>query len=262
MGRKSPHRGAKRLEDFRQKQVTRFKKLEADAINHMAGRNRHVAEVLCYFSMLNNAGAVSHLNLGGAGAKFQATRGSRPLDQEAAHQLPCQIMVNGVDPTNLPVGGLPQARSMVDRIRAAFGAVTVADRALNTADKACERVVPSIADAFVVACRAVLGAPSTGAADKRVRGHGQSWGELRTVSHYPINQIAVRNAFSTVWLPRSTAAYLAALDAVVEFDFALGPRDDKDEVIANLGVYLAHNEPPTIFQPTQIQELELLFAAA
>lgn len=260
MGRRSPHRGAKKIEDFRQKKVERFKKLESDAINHIIGRNRHVAEVLSYLSMLQNAGAITHVNAHAVGAIYQSTRGSKALKQEAAHQLPCQVLIGGEDPTTLPVNGHPQPRRIVERMRAAFAAVTVADKALNTADKACERIEPGIEEAFLLACRAVIQAPSAGAKDTNIKEAGTL--DLITVSLFPINRPVVLNAFENTWLPRSDRAYEEAMNAVIDRNFCLSVNDDKDEVIVNLGIYLRDNDASTILQDKQQTELELMFVGS
>jgi hypothetical protein len=43
MGRRSPWKGARRYEDFRQNQVERFGNYMTDARNHIIGRNQAVA---------------------------------------------------------------------------------------------------------------------------------------------------------------------------------------------------------------------------
>jgi hypothetical protein len=275
MGRKSPWKGARRYEDFRQNQVERFGNYMTDARNHIIGRNQAVASVLCYLSMLRNAGGIT-LPLAapepqpGApprppllttkGAEYQSIKGAKALSQEAAHCLPCHVLIGNQDPASIEIGGQPLPTRVRDGIRSQFGKVTILDRCFNAADKASERTQPSLVWAFADACNRVIHCPrqSDSPRQETRRGVGQHYGELYTIDIWPINRNHVRQVYQSVWLPSAERAYTSAGNEIERSGKYLSAGDDPDEVLWILGKYLEnHDETPTALRDDQMSNLEL-----
>ena len=264
MRRKTPWRGAKKYEDFRQKDVSRFMNYQRHAQNHIAGRNRAVAKVLCYLSMLRTAGAIQQPLISAGGALYQTTGGAQALDQEAAHCLPCQILTGAQDPTTLPVGGKPQSFKILTEIRSEFAKVTVLPRCFNSADKVAERVPNGLAQTFVASCREVVSCPRLTESPRiETRRHiGERYGELYTVAIWPINREVVNHAYHQFWVPRAEQSYESAGDFIEQSRSYLSSEDDPDEVLWILSKYLDfHWDVPSALQEFQMSELELLFSA-
>lgn len=214
--RRSPSPGARAYEDFRQKTVEHFDNLDRLAARHCAGRNAAVVEVLCYLNLLRNAGAlkdrasVKPVKVDRAGARYQATRGSRALDQQAAHCLPCQVLIGRRDPSQLT----HDQRTRL-ALRDLFGKVTVLPSCFNRADIAAERYreADGMVAAFVKACEAVVHGPRSATAPvrKTYRHTGERFGELYTRDVWPLNRDLVKYAYHRVWQPNALTAFELAV---------------------------------------------------
>jgi hypothetical protein len=260
MGRGVPWRGARRYEDFRQKQVERFMNYQRYAEDHIVGRNRAVAKILCYLSILRNAGAIPQSLITSGGAQLQTTRGVQALDQEAAHCLPCQILVGGRDPAMLTITNKPLPPQAQREIRSQFGKVTVLPRSFNSADKAAERVIKGLVPVFVEACQQVVACPRESESPRReTRRHiGEGYGELYTIDIWPINRQQVRRVYQNVWLPQAEQAYEVAGNEIEHSGKYLLAQDNPDEVIWILDQYLKyHPHPTSVLLDVQMSELEL-----
>jgi hypothetical protein len=281
MGRKSPWRGARRYEDFRQNQVQRFGNYLSDAKNHVIGRNQAVATTLCYLSMMRNAGEIPlpftapepqpveppkmTSLITTKGAEYQTIRGAKALSQEAAHCLPCQVLVSGLKPEKIEIGGKPLPTRVQDNIRAQFGKVTILDRCFNVADKAAERNEPSLARAFADACRRVIDCPreSDSPRQETRRGVGERYGELYTIEIWPINRKHVREIYASIWLPGAERAYTSAGNEIEKSGKYLSAEDNPDEILWILEKYVDnHYELPTALRDDQMSNLELELAAS
>ncbi|NLI80261.1 MAG: hypothetical protein GX443_01035 [Deltaproteobacteria bacterium] len=181
--RSSPGPGVRKVENFRQKRVERFESSLAQVSNHCAGRNTAVAEVLCFLSLLRNSGRIpAGATVSSSGARFQSIKGA--AESPAAHCLPCQIYVNGRDPSTLTSNS--QAALA---IRSCFGKCTLLPLAFNHADSAAES--NGLIQAFEQACREVISAEAG--------------------SYGRIDRERVRHAYDAVWCPLARQAYRAAL---------------------------------------------------
>jgi hypothetical protein len=260
MSRRVPWRGATRYEDFRQKQVQRFTNHERYAEDHIAGRNRAVAKVLGYLSVLRNAGAIPQPLIASGGAAFQSTRGVLALDQEAAHCLPCQILVGGVNPDRLTISNQPLPMRAQNEIRSQFGKVTVLPRSFNRADIVAERVANGLTQALVEACWHVVACDRIGELPRReTRRHvGERYGELYSIDIWPINREQVRHSYEKVWLPRAERAYQSAGDEIERSGKYLSSEDNPEEMSWILDQYLKYNSNPTsMLLDAQMSEVEL-----
>ena len=181
--RRSPGPGVRGYEEFRQKTVERFESTPQQVANHCIGRNAAVVEVLCYLSLLRNAGAIqSTAVVSSRGAHLQAFKGSS--DRPAAHCLPCQILINGRSPAEFLTN--QQTKLAINSL---FGKCTLLPLAFNHADSAAEG--NGLINAFVRACEEVIRSPASGA-----RG---------------INRQKVRHAYDNVWSPLARQGYMAAI---------------------------------------------------
>lgn len=260
MNRKVPWRGARAQEDFRQKQVERFTSPQRTAQDHMLKRNSAVVRLLCYLSMLRNAGAVSGPRVDAVRARFQTTSGSKALGEEAAHALPRQVLLDGREPSSLLVEDKPLPRRAQEDIRFQFADVSVWSRTFNVADSAAE--LHGLVDALVGSCQRIVNEPRLGT-ERKVeirRGKGMSFGDVVEVSIWPIARARVRQAFHTVWLPLAEKAYQKASDAIAESRSCLSRHDDPREVLYVLEHYLKnHRVEPSALLEAQMDELELIF---
>jgi hypothetical protein len=265
MRRRVPWRGARKYEDFRQKQVERFTNYQRCAQDHTVGRNAATVQVLCYLSILRNAGAIPpHTIIGAKGAMYQSTSGALAQNQEAAHCLPCQILVAGYEPASLRIGNRPLGPLTQHAMRSLFAQVTVLPRCFNTADKAAERVHNGLADAFMHACQDVVNCPrqSDVPQPRTYRQAGERYGELYTLHIWPINRERVRHAYASVWVPGAESAYQRAGDEIERSGTFLSAQDDPDEVLWILSTYLEyHRLPPSKLLEFQMSQLEREFSS-
>jgi hypothetical protein len=193
---------------------------------------------------------------------FQTTRGAKASNQEAAHCLPCQILVTGIDPAALTVGGKKLATRVQDDIRSQFAKVTVLPRCFNVADKTAERVEHGLTRVFVDACSRVLDCRREvdSPRNELCRHVGERYGELYTIDIWPINRNQVKDAYELVWLPGAERAYASAGNEIENKGAFLSADDDPDEVLWILEKYLDfHGQAPSALRDDQMSNLELGF---
>jgi hypothetical protein len=263
MNRKSPYRGARKYEDFRQKDVQRFANWQTDAQIHIIGRNEAVARVLCYLSVLNNSGAIQQRLVTRSGALFQSTGGTKSLDQHGAHCLPCQILTDGLDPSTLTIQGQALPRTAREGIRTQFGAVHVLARAFNIADCIAEQGLHGLAEAFLAACRHVVQCAAEPPRRETRRDVGLNYGELYLVDIWPINRPRVATAYNGIWLPLAERAYEVAGRQVDSGGGGLSEKDNPVEILWILEKYLEYNwDEPAALLDSEQSKLELEFTSA
>lgn len=161
--RRTPDRVVGKQERFRLLKIERFTSDTQIAIWHGRSRNERVAKILTYMAMIRAPGRQGLplspqplVTCQGASQQFFSASG----DNEAAHLLPGQIMIDGAE-CWLYLQGEP-ARLLKNE----FGYVEPIHANFNGADSAAER--NGMVDAFAAACRAVLvatGAPERDVAD-------------------------------------------------------------------------------------------------
>jgi hypothetical protein len=240
--RKRVGQGIAQTETFHQKVVQRF---DADYLfkvrEHSAGRNRAVSQLLAIFSFLRNYGVIS------AGARVdwdrahvQAIKGDPSSD--AAHNLPCQVLINGRFPWQLVVGQDIKVQRIVSELRSIFGAVYVTPKIFNAADSLAE--ANCLRGALVAACGEVIAKSKPVRREYGVlkRGVGVNYGEILLQTSdlanpgAGIDAGAVAAAFQT-WLKESRAAFNRALDAVRENGALSMGKDVTDDVVYILERY-------------------------
>ncbi len=234
--------GVARRETFRQKTVQRF---DADyllkAQEHSAGRNGAVARLLGIFSFLRNQGSIpANARIDWDRAHVQAIRGDQTSD--AAHNLPCQILINSQFPWQLVSGHDIDVQGIVGELRSLFGGVYPAPKVFNAADSIAES--NCLRGALVAACAEVIAKsqPIRREAGVLKRGVGLDYGniELSTadVSNpgAGIDKNAVGAAFQT-WLKESRAAFQRAINDVNENGASSMGQDVTEDVIYILERY-------------------------
>jgi len=234
--------GVAKNETFRQKIVQRF---DADYLlkvrEHSAGRNRAVSQLLAILSFLRNYGAIpGDARVDWDRAHVQAIKGDPSSD--AAHNLPCQILVNGQFPWQLVSGKDIDAQRIVSELRSLFGAVYVAPKVFNAADSIAE--ASCLRGALTAACAEAIAKskPIQREAGVLKRGVGLNYGEIElTASDMTnpgagIDAGAVAEAFRT-WLKESRAAFSRAIDVVREDGASSMGQDVTEDVIYILERY-------------------------
>jgi hypothetical protein len=195
-----------RRENFRQKLVERFDSdYRVKAANHSAGRNESVAEVLCFLSLLQNVGDIP-LNsvVAWSGAHRQAIKGDSKSD--AAHCLPCQILINGSVPSAFVKRKGLDIQYVQQELDALFGKVVVLPKPFNLADSLAE--ASCLRASLVHACQVIL-RDTKNAGPRNIR---------RTVGFEPnvvetvptgVDRKAVRAAYD-LWVQESVRAFTRA----------------------------------------------------
>jgi hypothetical protein len=146
-----PDRKTAKDERFRHKIVQRHSSHKERAVNHGLGRNRLVAETLCYMALIRDPARRTRpllpkpLVTCSAAVRqfFRAEDG-----EQAAHLLPGQILIDGALPWLYLKG--PAARQLENQ----FGYVEPLGADYNKADSAAES--NGLTEAFAAACRQVL----------------------------------------------------------------------------------------------------------
>jgi hypothetical protein len=267
--RRRPWWGAGPYENFRQNVVQRFTNFDRDARGHVIGRNQAVAQVLGYLNLLYNAGLIPEgSQVVPGGARWQSLGGSRAEGTEAAHCLPCQLLVippnahRGTDPSDLP--GL--SRAVREGIRSEFAHVTSLPALFNSADVVAERCSPAgLRESFAAAGQEVVRGRRRAREHRLFRGPDDlTSGRFRDV--WLLDREAVRRAYRAVWVPRAEMAYESAMDEVEAGRLAqyLGPSNRAAEpalVMEVLGAYLkCHRaQEPTKLLDRQMDDLERIF---
>jgi hypothetical protein len=173
-------------EIFRRQTVERFQTDVAKATHHGIGRNERVATVLCYLSLLRAANRLSlnamvSIPAGGA-VRQHFTSSDR---HQAAHYLPCPIMVGGSYPWTYIVD--PATRRSLESL---FADVDHLPANFNKSDSMAE--MKGLTDAFQQACAEVV-------RDARPAPAGQ------------VHLAVVAHAYQTVWTPLGERALQEAI---------------------------------------------------
>jgi hypothetical protein len=260
-GRRRAGRGVAAIETFRQKQVQRF---DADylakAREHSAGRNRAAWRLLGILSFLRNYGSIpAKATVNWDRAHVQAIRGD--LQSDAAHNLPCQILINGQFPWNYVWGIDLNAARLIAELREAFAGVYVAPKVFNAADSIAEE--NCLRGALVDACTQVIASSALVRREAGVvkRGVGENFGEIELSTAdlanpgAGIDQSAVISAYQT-WLGRSAAAFERAIGDVEENGATSMAQDVTDDVLYILQRYkrFAGERAPTAINLAQLEE--------
>jgi hypothetical protein len=256
--------GVARTENFRQKRVERF---DADygfkAREHSAGRNRAAARLFATFSFLRNYGSIpANCRVDWDRAHVQAIGGNS--NSNAAHALPCQILVNGQFPWLLVSGEDIEVERIVSELRKLFGGVYVAPRVFNTADSIAE--ANCLRGALVTACAEVIARskPVARSAGVLKRGVGLNFGDIQlSVSDVSnpgagIDVVAVEGAFGT-WIRESIAAFNRAIVDVRANGASSMGDDVADEVIYVLERYARAAQATPLPPSAVLWEMELGF---
>jgi hypothetical protein len=255
--------GIARTETFRQKQVNRF---DDDYLfrteERSAGRYRATWRLLAILSFLRNYGSIpANPVVNWDRAHVQAIHGDRFSD--AAHNLPCQILINGQVPWALVSGNDINTALIVSELREAFGNVRVGPKVFNAADSIAE--ANCLRGALVEACTEVIGksAPIRRAAGVVKRGFGLNYGEiLLTTADMAnpgagIDHATVRTAFDT-WIGHAAAAFDRAVKDVERNGATSWGEDVTEEVVYILQRYkqftLKNAVPPSDTMLSQFEE--------
>jgi hypothetical protein len=254
--------GVARTETFRQKEVQRF---DADylirAREHSAGRNRAAWRLLAILSFLRNYNSLpAHAQVNWDRAHLQAIAGDQYSD--AAHNLPCQILVGGQFPWIYVSGNDIDAPRIISELREGFGGVYVTPKVFNVADSIAE--ASCLRGALVDACAEVI-AKSTPVPRKAgvvKRGVGESFGMIEltradlAIPGAGVDQSAVASAYQT-WLVKSTAAFDRAIRDVEGSGATSMGQDVSDDVIYILRRYKQFAQTaiaPTAANLSQLEE--------
>lgn len=233
-------------ERFRQEKIQRFDSdYRIKARSHSVGRNEAVSELLCYLSLLRNAKAIpEHAVLAWDRAHYQAFRASE--GRNAAHVLPCQLLIDGANPTGLAVPPFLDGNKIRYALAELFGKVTSLPKVFNVSDSRAED--HCLRGAFVQACEYVIGhtQPIHRQAGVLKRGVGLNYGEIQlSVNDRPaaasvgIDHGAVRTAYE-IWNQGARAAFGRAIAAVEAKGATVDGQDASDEVIYVLEQYRAN----------------------
>jgi hypothetical protein len=234
--------GVAATETFRQKEVQRF---DADYLlkvrEHSAGRNRSVSQLLAIFSFMRNYGAIpATARVDWDRAHVQSIRGDPTSD--AAHNLPCQILIDGQFPWLLVSGKEIDGPRIIEELRALFGGVYVAPKVLNVADSIAE--TSCLRGALVTACAQVIAKSKLIGREAGVlkRGVGLNYGDIELAASdvsnpgAGIDTVAVAGAVRT-WLTASKAAFGRAIEYVNANGASSMGQDVTDDVIYVLERY-------------------------
>jgi len=229
-----------RSEQFRQKQVERFDSdYRIKAADHSAGRNESVAELLCFLSLLQNVADIPlNSTIAWSGAQRQAIAGDSRSD--AAHCLPCQILINGSVPSAFVRANMLDVRHLKQELDALFGKVTVLPKPFNLADSLAE--ASCLRASLVHACQAILRDTRDAGPRNISRTIGFQPNIIETVPT-GVDQKAVRTAYD-LWVHESTRAFTRASERAKKEGVTYG-QDYTEEVIYILDRYraLASLEP-------------------
>ena len=241
-GRRRTGRGVARTETFRQKRVQRF---DADylfkAREHSAGRNRAAWRLLAILSFLRNYGGIpANASVNWDRAHVQAIKGDPRSD--AAHNLPCQILINSQFPWVFVSGNDIDADLLIAELRESFGGVYVAPKVFNTADSIAEATC--LRGALVAACAEAISKTKPVRREGGVvkRGVGVNFGEIQLTTAdmanpgAGIDHAAVASAYQT-WIVKSIAAFDRAIHGVDEDGASSDGEDVTDDVIYILERY-------------------------
>jgi hypothetical protein len=260
-----------RRENFRQKRVERFDEhYLIKARTHSAGRNEGVAELLCYLSFMRNLGDISaDASVNWDKAHVQAIKGR--IDSNAAHALPCQVLISRQYPWNLVRSTLIHTEHLRSGLRELFGRVWILPKAFNLAD--CIAESTCLRRALVAACQKVLedtkpierggGVLKRGVGGWQAGHKEPSFGmiQLRTSDIHGgakggIHGDAVHAGFKE-WRTQAADAFERAMKKVEEDGVTYDEVDYTDDVLYILAKYKESLDvPPAKLGAAQISRLE------
>lgn len=241
---------ATRRENFRQVGIQRFSSQHSQAADHSAGRNQAVAELLCHLSFLRTLGDIRADDpVNWDRAHLQVRRGTTA--ENAAHRLPCQIVIRGVFPWDLVRSPLIDIPRMQLRLRELFADVWQYPKAFNLAD--CEAEENCLRGALTDACQSVISETRPLVRRGGVLKHGPGNLILVKVEQRPgsesagIDRNAVRMAWE-VWRRLARKAFDRALAGVQAGGVTYAGSDFTEEVAYILARYRESlsREPPRL----------------
>jgi len=236
-------RGVAAYETFRQNLrgtgVERFDSAyRSKAENHSAGRNARVAELLALFSLLRNLDVYQPTSIVTWG-KAQLQAASATGSSNAAHRLPCQIVVDGQLPWKLPKRNHIDMSTIAHKLRALFGDIWGFPKVFNIADSTAE--ASCLRGSLIDACKSVLANTKL---IKREAGvlKRESGMILLTVDEVDnpgvgIDHKATMNAYD-VWIQQSVAAFQSAIQKVRKDGRTDNGQDCSADVIYILEQYI------------------------
>jgi hypothetical protein len=261
-GRRAVAPGVTATETFRQKIVQRFDSdylLKAE--NHSCGRNSAAAHLFALLSLLRNLDVYQRESIvTWDGAYLQAISGDNASN--AAHRLPCQIIVDGKYPWDLPARKNMDIGRVAIELRTLVGDVWVLPKVFNAADSIAEH--SCLRSALVEACKTAITetAPIQREAGVLKRGTGIDYGLILLTTdevsnpHAGIDHAAVRTAYA-VWVEKSIAAFTRAIQNVRQDGATVNGKDCSEDVIYILERYIRFAaERPSLFSGANLFRME------
>jgi hypothetical protein len=226
-------------EKFRQRLVQR---LDAEylikAHDHSVGRNEAAWRVLAVLSFLRNYGRIpANAVVNWDRAHVQAMSGDSQHD--AAHRLPCQILINGEFPWKNLTGHDIDTALLVVNLRSQFGDVKFASKVFNRADSIAE--ANCLRGALVDACTQAISFTKPIKREASVVKSGYGGVIELTVDQMAnpsagIDHAAVKLAYGT-WITKSMEAFDRAIAHVQEYGTTSDHKDVSEDVIYILQRY-------------------------
>ncbi len=250
MVRRVPKSELPALARFNQLQVERFTNDVSKAIGHSHSRNNHVVQAACFFSLIRStAPDLARARVLIEAAQAQMFRSSSGY--QAAHYLPCQLMINDRQPWLLVT-----AATARQKLEGLFADVEHLPAAFNKADSAAES--KGLREAFRALGEAALSDPSQ---------------PRKGVT----NRELIRRVYDKVWVAGASKAYGEAISQKTQVNALPAVQHDAEGNITNLeergaadwsredeiGILQRYREalrtPPAELQDGKIAELERLF---
>src|SRR5262245_10380397 len=131
LSRRGLGRDLERSEQFRQETVQRFEALfRTGAGEHSTGRNRAVAELLCYLSLMRSANAIRpQADVDWDRAHYYTFHASE--GRQAAHVLPCQLLIDNRRPSDIVPPAFLSAPKLQSALRELFARETSLGKVFN-----------------------------------------------------------------------------------------------------------------------------------
>lgn len=252
MVRRVPKSELPALARFNQLQVERFTNDVSKAIGHSHSRNNHIVQAACFFSLIRSTSPdLARARVLVEAAQAQMFRSSSGY--QAAHYLPCQLLINKDQPWLLA-----PTTTARERLEGLFADVEHLPAAFNKADSAAES--KGLRETFRALGEAAL-------CDPRQPRKGAANREL------------VRRIYDQVWVAGASKAYGEAISQKTTVNEMPALQYDADGNIANLEergeadgsreeeirILQRYREalrtPPAELQDGKIAEIERLFIA-
>ena len=254
-----------RYERFRQEQVLRFDgAYRLKAKEHSTGRNRAVADLLCYLSLLTTTGTI---NPGDPIEKVRAEEQSLKASmagQVSAHVLPCRLLINGKLPFDMTPPSAINAQKVNQALKEdVFGKCTVLPKVFNIADSRAEN--NCLRGALAAAAQSVIAGTKAQSSEAGVlrRGTGLEHGTIelsrsdlpKEAQSYGIDPQAVLAAYD-VWVKAAGAAFGRTISIVQLRGSTMDGDDVSEDVIYILRRYQdSLSEQPAVLDERQIHKL-------